>query len=84
MQVAASFDEYSIDLDLAYDGRMMEFSTVRPSQQELIEDDAAFLRAVRVYHPPARRPDQSDEQRRGVQSETALRSLRDNKKRVAG
>jgi xanthine permease XanP len=44
VKVDASFDEYNVNLDLAYSGRMMEFSAVRPSQDELLEDDAAFLR----------------------------------------
>lgn len=44
VQIAASFDEYNVNLDLSYSGRMMEFSAVRPSHNELMEDDAAFLR----------------------------------------
>lgn len=44
VQVAASFDEYNVDLDLCYSGRMMEFSEVRPSRNELMDDDSAFIR----------------------------------------
>ncbi|MDT8903585.1 uracil-xanthine permease family protein [Anaeroselena agilis] len=44
VQVAASFDEYNVNLDLSYAGQLMEFAEVRPSKSELLEDDAAFIR----------------------------------------
>lgn len=44
VEVAASFDEFDVDLDLSYTGRMMEFSAVRPTQSELLDDDTAFIR----------------------------------------
>ncbi len=44
VQIAASFDEFDVDLDLSYTGRMMEFSAVRPTQSELLDDETAFIR----------------------------------------
>jgi xanthine permease XanP len=44
VQIAASFDEFDVNIDLAYSGRMMEFSLDRPTQNELMEDDDAFIR----------------------------------------
>ena len=40
--IAASFDEFNLGIDIGYQGRLMEFPTVRPSEEELLADPAAI------------------------------------------
>jgi xanthine permease XanP len=41
IRVIASFDEFNLDVELRYDGSLMEFSTKRPTEAELLEDEKA-------------------------------------------
>jgi len=36
-----SFDEFNLDLDIRYDGTLMEFSTGRPTEDALLSDENA-------------------------------------------
>ncbi|WP_094605445.1 hypothetical protein SPSIL_001280 [Sporomusa silvacetica DSM 10669] len=44
VKVAASFDEFNLDVELYYKGTLMQFSDTRPTQDELLHDDTAFLK----------------------------------------
>lgn len=43
-KVTATFDEFNLNIDVYYRGREMEFPVSRPSPQELLDDDSAFIR----------------------------------------
>ena len=46
IEIEASFDEFSLDVDLAYDGDVLEFPEQRPSNKEIREsEDGARLMA---------------------------------------
>jgi xanthine permease XanP len=36
-----SFDEFNLDVDIRYDGRLMEFPTLRPTETALLDDETA-------------------------------------------
>ncbi|HSF59659.1 MAG TPA: solute carrier family 23 protein [Candidatus Binatia bacterium] len=40
-QAQVSFDEFNLDIDIRYDGRLMQFPSARPTEQALLEDDKA-------------------------------------------
>ena len=39
-----SFDEFSLDIDMRYDGELMEFPSARPADADLLEDERAVAR----------------------------------------
>jgi xanthine permease XanP len=41
-QVELSFDEFNLDLDIRYDGELMEFPSRRPTAEALLADDKAL------------------------------------------
>ena len=43
-KVTATFDEFNLNIDIYYRGREMEFPVSRPTPQELLDDDRAFIR----------------------------------------
>ena len=43
-KVTAAFDEFNLNIDVYYRGREMEFPFSRPTPQELLEDNCAFIR----------------------------------------
>jgi NCS2 family nucleobase:cation symporter-2 len=42
--VDASFEEFNLNVDVSYQGELLEISKNRPTELELLEDDAAFIR----------------------------------------
>jgi len=42
--VDASFEEFNLNVDVSYLGELLEISKTRPTELELMEDDAAFIR----------------------------------------
>jgi NCS2 family nucleobase:cation symporter-2 len=42
--VTAKFDEFSLDVDVSYDGRLMLFSTLQPSKSEVVRDPSGVVR----------------------------------------
>ena len=40
----ASFEEFNLNIDMYYDGDLMEFPQIRPTEEELLMDDRAFIR----------------------------------------
>jgi NCS2 family nucleobase:cation symporter-2 len=38
------FDEYNLDLDVRYEGTLIEFPTVRPSETEILDDDRVLVK----------------------------------------
>lgn len=44
VNVDASFDEFNLDVELYYKGTLMQFPDIRPTQNELLQDDTAFLK----------------------------------------
>ena len=44
IKVDVSFEEFNIDVDIYYDGLLMDFPAVRPTETELMEDESAFIR----------------------------------------
>jgi xanthine permease XanP len=40
-QAQVSFDEFNLDIDIRYDGRLMQFPSTRPTEEALLEDDKA-------------------------------------------
>ncbi len=42
--VTASFDEYLLTIEIAYNGRVFEVARTLPTEDELLEDDSAMLR----------------------------------------
>ena len=44
IMIDASFEEFNLDVELRYQGELLEFPDCRPSEQELMADDAAFIR----------------------------------------
>ncbi|HWR39452.1 MAG TPA: solute carrier family 23 protein [Patescibacteria group bacterium] len=44
VQVDASFDEFNLNVDIRYEGTLMDFPAVKPTETELLQDDAAFTR----------------------------------------
>jgi xanthine permease XanP len=43
-QVEVSFDEFNLDMDIRYDGKLMEFPIRRPTEEALLADDNAVAR----------------------------------------
>jgi NCS2 family nucleobase:cation symporter-2 len=41
-QVEVSFDEFNLDMDIRYDGELMEFPSRRPTEEALLADDKAI------------------------------------------
>ena len=39
-----SFDEFSLDIDMRYDGELMEFPGARPTDADLLEDERAVAK----------------------------------------
>ena len=39
-----SFDEFSLDIDMRYDGELMEFPSARPTDADLLEDERAVAK----------------------------------------
>jgi xanthine permease XanP len=39
IQTEVSFDEFNLDLDIRYDGELMEFPSRRPTEDALLADD---------------------------------------------
>jgi len=44
IKVDVSFEEFNLDVDIYYDGLLMDFPAVRPTETELMEDESAFIR----------------------------------------
>ena len=42
--IDASFEEFNLNVDVSYQGELLEISKQRPTERELLEDDAAFIR----------------------------------------
>ena len=42
--VEVRFDEYNLDIDVRYDGELIELPTVRPSEAEVLSDDRALAK----------------------------------------
>jgi xanthine permease XanP len=42
-QVDVSFDEFNLDIDIRYDGELMEFPSRRPTEDALLADDKAVV-----------------------------------------
>ena len=42
--IDASFEEFNLNVDVGYQGELLEISKQRPTERELLEDDAAFIR----------------------------------------
>ena len=42
LEVAVSFDEFNLDADIRYDGKLMPFSAMRPSDADLLDDESAL------------------------------------------
>lgn len=42
LEVAVSFDEFNLDVDIRYDGTLMQFSSTRPSDADLLGDESAL------------------------------------------
>ena len=42
--IDASFEEFNLNVDVSYQGELLEISKQRPTEKELLEDDAAFIR----------------------------------------
>jgi NCS2 family nucleobase:cation symporter-2 len=40
-KVEVSFDEFNLDMDIRYDGELMEFSSLRPTEDALLADEKA-------------------------------------------
>jgi NCS2 family nucleobase:cation symporter-2 len=40
-QAEVSFDEFNLDVDIRYDGELMEFPTKRPTEEALLTDERA-------------------------------------------
>ena len=41
-RVEASFDEFDLDLDIRYDGTLMEFPNRRPTEESVLSDETAI------------------------------------------
>ena len=39
-----SFDEFNLDIDLRYEGMLMEFPTMRPTETDLLRDEKATVK----------------------------------------
>jgi NCS2 family nucleobase:cation symporter-2 len=39
-----SFDEFNLDIDLRYEGMLMEFPTMRPAEADLLRDEKATVK----------------------------------------
>ncbi|MBP2637057.1 MAG: UraA [Firmicutes bacterium] len=39
-----SFDEFNLDVNIHYQGELMEFPTARPTEEELLHDEKAFIK----------------------------------------
>jgi NCS2 family nucleobase:cation symporter-2 len=44
VQAEVSFDEFNLDVDIRYDGELMEFPTKRPTEEALLADENAVAR----------------------------------------
>ncbi len=44
LQIDASFEEFNLNVDVSYQGELLEISKQRPTERELLEDDTAFIR----------------------------------------
>ncbi|MBP2627129.1 MAG: UraA [Firmicutes bacterium] len=44
VKVDASFEEFNLDIDMYYEGMLMEFPNIRPTEAELLEDETAFIK----------------------------------------
>ena len=44
MLIDASFEEFNLNVDVSYQGELLAISQQRPTEQELLEDDMAFVR----------------------------------------
>jgi xanthine permease XanP len=42
-QTEVSFDEFNLDLDIRYDGHLMEFPSRRPTEDALLADEKAIV-----------------------------------------
>ena len=42
--IDASFEEFNLNVDVSYQGELLEISKTRPTELELLEDDSAFIR----------------------------------------
>ena len=43
IQAEVSFDEFNLDLDIRYDGQLMEFPSRRPTEDALLADEKAII-----------------------------------------
>ena len=43
IQAEVSFDEFNLDLDIHYDGQLMEFPSWRPTEDALLVDEKAII-----------------------------------------
>ena len=44
IRVAASFDEFNLDIEITYAGKLVEFSAAMPSPEEMLADDTGVAR----------------------------------------
>ena len=44
VKVDASFEEFNLDIDMYYEGTLMEFPNIKPTEAELLEDETAFIK----------------------------------------
>ena len=44
IDVDVSFDEFSLDIDLRYEGEPMEFPSTRPTEADLLADERAVAK----------------------------------------
>jgi xanthine permease XanP len=42
LEAAVSFDEFNVDVDIRYHGRLMDFPTLKPSERALLEEESAL------------------------------------------
>jgi NCS2 family nucleobase:cation symporter-2 len=82
IQAEVSFDEFNLDLDIRYDGQLMEFPSRRPTEEALLADDKAIANLsgflIRQY------ADRVRSIVNGRCESASLRSLRDDKVTIDG
>ncbi|SMC79736.1 uracil-xanthine permease family protein [Sporomusa malonica] len=44
VKVDVSFEEFNLDVDIYYEGTLMQFPDIRPTEAELLADEAAFVK----------------------------------------
>ena len=44
IKIDASFEEFNLNVDIEYEGVLLELTKTRPTEEELLNDEAAFAR----------------------------------------